>query len=127
MSEGTTTIQLTEKQLHTLRHMLGINKPADRVPKPYRNYAAVAPGNEEYVELARLGMVELYQCSNTDYDYYRCTDEGKITAMRSHRNIRHATAKRRYICYLGIRDCFQDLSFREFLMSPEFAQARGEA
>ena len=127
MNEGIETIELTEKQLHTLRHMLGINKPADRVPKPYRNYAAVAPGNEEYVELARLGVVELYECSNKDYDYYQCTDQGKLLAMRSHRNIRYTRGKRRYRVFLDIRDAFQDLSFREFLTDPEFAQARAEA
>src|SRR5688572_23336647 len=32
------TPALTSEQLDTLRHMLGINTPHDRQPKPYRDY-----------------------------------------------------------------------------------------
>lgn len=120
---------LTEQQLDMLRHMLGINTPEHRVPTPYRNYAAVSPGDRLFVEMEALGVVELYRRASgpTEYDYYRCTEAGRLAAMRSHRTIRLPKSKRVYIKFLGIRDAWCELTFREFLTNPEFAQTRREA
>lgn len=121
---------LTEDQLDTLRHMLGINTPYDRIPKPYRNYAAVNPGDPEFLELEKLGMVKKYASAKpglTEYDYYRCTEKGRIEAMRSHRNIRKSKAKRRYNKYLEVLDSCPDLTFKEFLTDPSFKESRNEA
>ena len=116
------------KQLDHLRHMLGINDPYKRVPKPYRNHAAVNPGDPEWLELERLGMVERYQPRGpSDYHYYRCTDMGKLAAMRSHRTIRKTKAQRRYSAFLDISDCMPDTTFKEFLIAPEFADIRANA
>ena len=118
-------MNLTENQLHTLRHMLGINTPHDRIPKPNRNYAAVNPGDEEFVELEKIGAVEkIGKPSWAEYDYYQCTDAGKLAAMRSHRTIRYGKSKRRYIKYLDISDCCLDLTFKEFLTNPRFKECR---
>lgn len=114
-------MQLTKSQLHTLRHMLGINTPWDKVPRPYRNYAAVVPGDPEFMELERIGAVEKYgKPPWSEYDYYRCTEAGKHAALKSHKSIRFPKAKRRYITFLHIRDSFHDLTFREFLTSSEY-------
>lgn len=123
------TERLTEKQLDTLRHMLGINTPNDRIPKPYRNYAAVNPGDPEFVALAALGAVELYRTPDevSRYDYYRCTDAGRAAAMRSHRTIRHTKGSRVYSRFLNIADCFPGLTFKQFLTDEYFAQTRREA
>jgi len=116
----------TPDQLHTLRHMLGINDPSKRVPRPYRNYAAVNPGDPEFIEMARAGLVEIYRArgSGSEYDYYRCTEMGRLAAMRSFRSIRYSAAKRRYIAYLNVSDAVPDLTFRQFLTHPDFAEAR---
>ena len=119
--------ELTTDQLYTLRHMLGINTPYDKVPKPYRNYAAVNPGDFEYLELERLGMVKKYASQVpgvTEYDYYRCTDEGRLVAMRSHRNIRKSKSKRRYSMYLEMSDCYPDMTFKDFLTDIFFKDLR---
>ena len=39
-------MKLTDDQLDTLRHMLGINTPNDRIPRPYRNYYCADKGEE---------------------------------------------------------------------------------
>ena len=121
-------MDLTNNQLYTLRHMLGINTPNDRVPRPYRNYAAVTPEDPEYIELKRLGAVERYVCQGSaEYHWYRCTEAGKLAAMRSHRKIRRTKSQRRYVKFLDVSDCYQDLTFREFLTHPYFKDARESA
>lgn len=124
-------MNLTDDQLHTLRHMLGINTPNDRMPRPYRNYAAVNPGDAEFAELERLGAVECYRRAGTvsgfEYDYFRCTEAGELAARRSHRKIRRTKSQRVYAKYLDISDVFPDLTFGEFLKLPEFSDSRREA
>lgn len=117
------------RHLDMLRHMLGINTPEQRVPTPYRNYAAVNPGDPLFVELTALGMVERYRVAGGDfeYDYYRCTEAGRLAAMRSYRTIRLSKSKRVYARFLNISDAYGDLTFREFLTSPRFAEARRDA
>ncbi len=63
-----------DKQLHTMRHMLGINTPYDAEPEPYRNYAAVAPGGDRdrAEELAREVCVEhIRQCYRSRVESFR--------------------------------------------------------
>jgi len=122
---------LTDDQLHTLRHMLGINTPDDRKPRPYRDYAAVNPGDPEFGELERLGAVERINKPvpswASDYEWYQCTEAGKAAAMASHRKIRKGKPQRVYSAYLSCRDCFPDLTFKEFLTDPEFDEVRKQA
>lgn len=122
-------MNLTDKQLYTLRHMLGINTPHERVPHPYRNYAAVVPGDPEFVELERLGAAKQYKPLHVEatYDWYRCTDAGKLAAMESHKKIRKSKKVRRYSVFLDLCDVFPDLTFRDFLINPEFNKTRREA
>jgi hypothetical protein len=119
-------VNLDNKQLDTLRHMLGINTPRDRVPVPNRNYAAVVPGDPEFLVLAELGAIEKAGRQYT-LDYYQCTDTGRHVALASHRQIRYTKAKRIYCRFLSARDCFPDLTFKAFLTSSQFAQSRAEA
>lgn len=119
-------MNLTDKQLDTLRHMLGINTPWDARPKPSRDYYCANPGDLALVELERLGAVVKYS-EHGNYHWYRCTDAGRAAAMRSHRAIRYTKAKRRYCVFLDIKDAYSDLTFHDFLTAPEYAQARGEA
>lgn len=122
-------LNLTEAQLHTLRHMLGINTPWMREPKPYRDYAAVNPGCPEFVAIESAGAVERYRSMDptTTYDWYRCTPAGREAAMQSHRSIRLPKAARVYSKWLDISDCCPDLSFGDFLRSSEYREIRREA
>jgi hypothetical protein len=72
---------LTEEQLATLRHMLGINDA--RTLRPcYRNYYCASPGDPVMHELARIGAVRLY--SNRDgSEWFKCTEAGKWAAVLS--------------------------------------------
>lgn len=124
-------MDLTEEQLHTLRHMLGINTPYDRVPRSYRNYAAASPGDEAYLALERLGAVERIPKPvpgwASDYEWFQCTEAGRAVAMASHKAIRKPKGKRVYSKYLDVSDCCPDLTFKEFLTSSEFKEARDNA
>ena len=119
-------MQLTDEQLRTLRHMLGINKPDERAPTPYRDYYCASRGDADLAELARVGAVRLYrQCDQ--YDWYTTTDAGRAAAIASHRTIRLPKSKRVYSKYLDISEVHQGLTFREFLTSPAYADARAAA
>ena len=121
-------MNLTSDQLHTLRHMLGINTPWDKEPKPYRNYAAVNLGDPKYLELERLGAVKnLGKSSISEYDCYVCTEEGKNAAILSHKTIRYSKSKRRYLAFLKLRDGFSDIDFKQFLSDPYFKEVRETA
>ena len=122
-------MELSKDHLHTLRHMLGINTPHDRIPRPYRNYAAISPGDSEFEELERIDVVEKYRSCDptTQYDWFQCTEAGKLAAMRSHKDIRQTKAQRRYSKFLDLCDCYPDLTFYEFLINPEFAEIREDA
>lgn len=121
---------MTEKEhkpehLDMLRHMLGINDPS-KLREPYRDYAAAIPGDTLFVEMENLGLVKRYRKADetTEYDWYTCTEAGKKIAIESHKSILLPKSKRRYLRYLDISDCHHDLSFKEFLTSPEYAEAR---
>ncbi len=122
---------VTKKDLGTLRHMLGIETPEKATPAPYRNYYCATPGDAHMTHLANLGMVEMYAKTTAgqggNYEWFRCTDAGRAAAMKSFASIRYSKAARRYVRYLQISDAYSDLTFHQFLTSPEFAEARREA
>lgn len=117
---------LTFQQLNTLRHMLGINTPDDAQPKPYRNYYCANPGDPMLVELVRLGAAEIYSARD-GYEWYRCTDAGRAAAMASHKTICRTKSQRVYSKFLDVRDALGDITFRDFLTNPQFAESRRQA
>lgn len=119
-------MKLTADQLDTLRHMLGINDPYARLPAPSRDYFCANPDDIELIELASIGAVEKYS-ERDSYWWYRCTPEGRAAAMRSHQDIRVSKSKRVYVRFLEISDAYCDLTFKEFITSPEYAESRRNA
>lgn len=111
----------TKEQLRTLRHMLGIDDPRMDRPIPYRDYYCANRGNPDLMELARIGVVRLYD-TRGGYDWYTTTAAGHAAAIASHKSIRYSAAKRRYIRFLDIRECCPDLTFRQFLTDRRFTQ-----
>ncbi len=124
-AKAVTEVQ-SAKQLDILRHMLGINTPADRIPKPYRNYYATTRDDQDMAELHSLGLVK-FDGHHGDYDYFSCTDMGRQLAMKSHKDIRHKKPRRVYLKFLSCADAWPDLTFKEFLTRPEFKKYRSEA
>jgi hypothetical protein len=123
---NTPPLALTDEQLRTLRHMLGIDKPEQREPQPYRNYYCADPRDEHLLALEAAGAVRMYRrCSH--YEWWTCTDAGYAAAIRSHRAIRHRKSRRVYSRFLDISDTRPDLTFREFITSPEYREARRDA
>ena len=122
-------MNLNSNQLDTLRHMLGINDGSKPKPEPYRNYAAVPPGDTVFAALEKIGAVECYRRAGGgfDYDYFRCTDAGMAAARTSFRSIRQPKARRVYLKFLDVSDAISDLTFKEFLTSPEYAETRRAA
>lgn len=119
-------MKLTDEQLRILRHMLGIDLPREREPEPYRDYYCASRGDAELAELARLGAVRLFrQCEH--YDWYCTTETGRAAAIASHRRIRYPKPRRVYCKFLQVSDAFPDLTFREFLTNPDFAETRAKA
>ena len=117
--------ELSSAQLHTLRHMLGINTPDDRAPKETRNYYCANPGDAELNRLMAMGAVRMYR--KDSYEWFTCTEAGKLAAMQSHRAIRRTKSQRVYSKFLDVKDCWPDITFRKFLTDPELAETRRSA
>ena len=119
-------LTLTDEQLYTLRHMLGINTPDEAKPEPYRDYYCAYPGDPKLTQLAEIGAVRLYSTRGR-YDWYCCTDAGREAAIRSHRTIRNTKSQRVYSSFLSARDVYPDLTFKAFLTDEYFRDARRNA
>ena len=119
-------LALSPEQLRTLRHMLGIDDPQQREPKPYRDYYCANPDDAGMAALVAAGAVEKY-ATQGGYEWFRCTAAGKAAGIASHRTIRYTKARRVYGRFLDVRDTFADLTFRQFLTDPEFAETRRSA
>lgn len=117
---------LTNEQLQTLRHMLGIDKPDEAAPEPYRDYYCANPEDPELVAMEAAGAVERYAVQG-GYWWYRTTPAGRAAGIASHRATRLPKRKRVYRRWLDVSDTRADLTFREFLASPEFAEIRAAA
>lgn len=118
--------QLTPEQEHILRHMLGIDDPAKKNPKPYRDYYCANPCERDLHELARLGLVTMYS-AHGGYEWFTTTDAGKAAAFASQERIRYPKKKRMYLAWLHLSDVICDLTFKQFLTAPEFAEHRRNA
>lgn len=105
--------------------MLGINTPFDKQPKPYRDYCAAVPGDAKMAELEALGAVRCYR--RDTYHWYTTTEAGRSAAIASHRYIRRSKAARVYSAFLDVSDCIPDLTFKAFLIDPQFAETRRNA
>jgi hypothetical protein len=118
--------EYTEKQLDTLRHMLGINNPNVANPEPTRDYYCANPNDAELVELEAIGAVRKY-AERDGYWWYTTTDKGRAAAIRSHRTYRKPKAKRVYSAYLRVSAAVTDLTFREFLAHSDYEDIRRNA
>lgn len=116
----------TDEQLRILRHMLGIDRPEEKDPTPYRNYYCASREAAALQELAELGLVEKF-ATGRHYDWYRCTELGKAAALASHRRIRLPKSARLYRRFLRLRDVLPGLTFREFLTCADYAEVRHDA
>lgn len=119
------TRALTSQELRILRHMLGIDQPHVRHPKPYRNYYCAPPGDLAMQALQEAGAVRRYCRSGTN-DWFTCTEVGRLAAVESQRSIRLSKPKRMYLAFLDLSDCWPDLTFKQFLTDPSLRRLRSE-
>jgi hypothetical protein len=117
---------MTDAQLDVLRHMLGINDPWHAEPKPHRDYYCANPGDPVLHELARLGAVRLYSPRGR-YEWFTTTEAGRAAALASYSKIQKPKGARVYARFLDTCDVWPELTFREFLVRPVFAEARRAA
>lgn len=116
----------TNGQLETLRHMLGMTDFSRREPSEYRDYYCANKGDEHLMTLEAEGLVRCYRRDDA-YHWYTTTDAGKDAARASFRQLRYRKSRRVYLRYLSVNDAVPDLTFREFLTDPEFADIRRDA
>lgn len=110
-----------------LRHMLGINDPSlPWPPRCWRDYAAVEPGDPLFVHMQERGLVRLTSRARGpfSFDYYATTEAGKELALSTFKAMQWSKSKRRYCGWLRISDAVPDLSFRDYLTKPEYAEHR---
>ncbi len=112
-----------------LCHMVGLDRIGPKLPNMYRDYAAVNPGDKNFVSMAANGLVRFYYHRDR-YDYYETTDAGKDVALAwfwSHRPTKKSRVYR--LWRLLTWECGYQFSFLEFLQcdDPEIAKAREEA
>ena len=110
--------------------MLGINNVGNgRRPEPYRDYYCAGAGNQEMADLVKLGAVEQYApAAPSSYEWFRTTEAGRLAAIQSWRGkFAQTKAKRVYSRFLDCAEVDQDLTFRDFLTNPNYAEIRREA
>lgn len=117
-------IETTREEQKTLRHMLGIDTFDQRIAKPYRDYYCATPNDPHLESMRERGLVERYEARDKTYWWYRTTPAGREIAFASRIPLIKTPAQRRYLAYLDISDALPDLTFREFLVGPEFKEAR---
>jgi hypothetical protein len=118
----TSEITITPQQIHILIHSLGLSEDT---AVPYRNYYCAAPEDRSLDPLVEAGlMVRGRSGEEWGGQYYHVTEAGKAIAQQ-HRPRRVETRRQRtYRNYLMVKDAFQQLTFREFVMVPQWKEAR---
>ena len=121
---------MNERQLHILRHSLGIGE--DGRGKPYRNHFCTGPGSKDWDDCRILSAVGMMldkgpmKLVGGDHCFV-VTDEGRKSAVNSEPLPKPSKAKRRYLYWLEVRDVWPDATFKDFLTRPEFADSRERA
>lgn len=126
MADQKTPASPTERDLELLRHMLGIDN-AETHP-PTRNYFAAEPDDVAIARLAAMGLVELTGSKAAifgDLVFWRCTEQGRAVAIGSRE--RPPRLRRSQRIYRAWLDCDTADTFKTFLVSPYYAEARREA
>lgn len=115
--------RITDDDIHTLRHSLGIAWVHD---KEFRNYFCDELPSPQMDRLVRAGLMTSGRFvpgyGDHSMRYFHVTECGRLLA-REDIPVK-SRAKRRYERFLDFSDVFPDLTFGEFLTGPEFAEAR---
>lgn len=122
------TINATPRQIQILRHSLGLSDPYAK--NEYRNYYVAGEGHHGWDDLLALEAAGLMRRTRNSIPpvgdvTFTVTDAGKRLARAHAPKI--SRGKRMYRKFLDVSDCAPDLTFREFLTSPDYADSRAEA
>lgn len=120
-------MKVTEDQADTLRHMLGLTDPYAPRATPTRDYYCANPGDPHLAELARIGAVERYAVRD-GYEWFKTTEAGRFAAVGDFvRRIQKPRKARVWRMYVRVRDYCSELTFGEFITSPDWADYRNKA
>lgn len=125
MKQVTEENGLKETDLHVLWHTLGVS--AER-QIPYRNHFMAGEGHHDMPSLDRLcaaGFLRKTAPPNFTREgdmLFVATIEGRNIAIATLPTI--SKGKRCYRAFRDLCDCIPDLTFREFLVNPEYAPYR---
>lgn len=112
-----------------LAHALGIEyQQARREPNEYRNYYVSEPDDPEVAQLVEAGLIALASRPSWTGGLvaFTVTDAGKEQARAFWKARQYPQKKRVYAAFLLVSDV-REVTFREFLTSPEYAKARENA
>lgn len=112
-----------------LAHALGIEHQQDRrEPNEYRNHYVCNEGEPEVTQLVEAGLMVL--ASRPTWTggavQYAVTEAGKAQARAFWKSRQHPKKRRVYAAFMRISD-MREVTFREFLTSPEYAECRRNA
>lgn len=115
--------------MRILLHTLGIDRYDTKDPNAYRDYFAADPSNERLKAMANAGLVRRYRepSEGMPYDLYETTELGKHEAFNYWYRHRKPKKARVYSRFLDCREANADLTFRDFLVEPEYADIRRQA
>ena len=122
------TSEVSAAGLEILLHSLGLRDPM--IEESYRNYFVAGPGHDDLLRLLDLcwkGLMKEHPGPgpgflNKDDRFFRATPLGIAVALKHRPKITRAQC--RYLRFLSVAEAWPDLTFREFLIQPEFAQYR---
>ena len=112
--------------LGILHHTLGVSNPNKPEDPPYRNHFVLGDGHSDMTVLSVMverGLMARRCSALPGGDWvFHATDDGVRLALQT--RPRASKRRQRYSRFLVYRDALPDLTFKEFLTSPDFAEAR---
>lgn len=122
--------EVSQLELEILLHSLGLNH--EDVREPYRNYFVAGDGHSDMPLLKSLCDKGLMRREDRTPGFleasdglFLVTDAGRTYALANRPKPKTLSrARRRYSAFLDMKECYPDLTFREFLTEPYFEKDR---
>ena len=120
-----TDTALTPEELHVLRHSLGLDMHGRG--RQYRNHYCTGEGSTCWPTIQTLitkGLMVAGHTQSSGNNFFHVTREGKRMAVLGVKPLKIPKARRRYHKWCEVAEVCPDLTFREFLTAPAFAESR---
>jgi hypothetical protein len=103
---------VTEDQVHTLQHALGLDRERR---EPWRNYYCAEDGAPALEALVAAGLMQRRHTINGGEDRIYSVTAAGIDAAKAALPKAYSRSERRYRRFLDAADAYPGLTFREFL------------